>query len=137
MPNSIGKLRYSPKAESIPNPSKWWLVVDADPNLARLYRELFNWENRCRFKIFKPAWDAHISVVRDEKPPRIEMWEKYSGEEVVFEYDPTIKTNGEYYWLDVQCERLLDIREEMGLPRLYQFDNGETMNLHLTIGRIM
>lgn len=129
--SSIGTFRYSPKSESIPMSSKWWLVIDVDPDLGRLYREFFNWENRVYCKLQRPAWEAHISIIRDEEPKDDLkcLWERYNGQAVEFEYDPTILTMdfSRYYWLKVNCPRALEIRKELGLP-------DPEIPLHLTIG---
>lgn len=125
-----GTLRYSPKLLGDRKSSKWWLILDCDEELGRYYRWLHHtWSHRCD-KLMRPAWDAHITVVRDEEPleDRKHLWERYSGELVEFTLNPYVGTNGDYFWLDVFCPRLLDIREELGLPRdpLYP--------LHLSIG---
>ena len=56
------------------------------------------------------------------------LWERYSGEIVTFEYNSIIRDDELYFWLDVSCPRLLDIREELGLPRHPEY------SFHLTIG---
>ena len=130
MNKSTGIFRYSPSCKSIPNVSKWWLVIDSCPELARLYRELSNYHYRAQFKLHRPAWDSHISIIRDEKPPIEELWLKYNGLEVEFEYESMVLNNGQYFWLPVRCEKALDIREEMGL------DRNPFFNLHLSFGMI-
>lgn len=124
---SNGKLRYSPKLLG-ENPSKWWVVLDCHKDIGVYYRHL-HWlaNHRCR-QIQRPAWDVHITVVRDEEPPCKEFWEAYASEEVTFDYDPTIRTDGAYYWLEVVCPRLLDLRSELGLSREPEIP------LHLSIG---
>jgi hypothetical protein len=76
----------------------------------------------------RPAWEEHISVVRDEEPPNKEFWEKYAGQEIEFQYNPIVEGDGLFFWLNVDCDFLLEIREELGLPRDPEFP------LHLTIG---
>lgn len=75
-----------------------------------------------------PAWSAHISVIRDEKPRNEKDWMKYEGKKIEFKYSPELEFNGIYVWLPVFCNEALDIREELGLRRNPFFD------LHLTIG---
>lgn len=126
---STGTLRYSPKLLG-KSSAKWWLVVDCDKTLGDYYRHLY-WLARHRLeRMQRPAWCEHITVIRDEEPPVVKqtLWSKYAGQEVVFDYNPTIATNGEYWWLDVCCPKLLDIREELGLPRQPEIP------LHLSIG---
>jgi hypothetical protein len=135
---SFGTFRYSPKAKSIPS-KKWWLVIDCCPELARYYRNQWNFAHRFGTRrLYAPAWGAHISVIADELPPasaaaikdgrQDTIWESHAGEQVKFEYEPKIATNGQYYWLAVRCERALDLRDELGLSREPFYP------LHLTIG---
>jgi len=78
------------------------------------------------------AYPPHITVIRTgvEFPPNMDAWGKYEGEEVEFVYEPKIDTDGLYYYLNVESDRIGDIREELGLPR-YRKDN---KGYHITIG---
>jgi len=76
----------------------------------------------------RPAWDSHVTVVRNEEPLQKEVWERYNGKQVNFDYGHQIFTDGKYYWVNVVCEKLLDIRVELGLSRDPEFP------LHLSIG---
>jgi hypothetical protein len=128
--SSTGTIRYSPSCKSIPEAPKWWVIVDACEGLAAYYRHWSNYDKRFgSSKLIKPAWSSHISVVRNEVPSRPEFWEAHKGYEVSFNYSHILRNNGEYWWLDVDCEQLLDFREELGLSRepYYPF--------HLSIGR--
>lgn len=133
MPKSAGKLRYSPQLiGSYQETSKFWLVVDCDPELGRYYRALYRamWFG-CR-ELEIPAWKEHITVVRNEPPPedRQHLWERYNGKKVEFEYLYPPETDGYYVWLNVLCPELLDMREELGLPRDPEFP------LHVSIGHM-
>lgn len=125
---SSGTLRYSPKTWK--KDQKWWLVVDCDADIGAYYRHLFYLSSyRCE-RLTRPAWKEHVTVVRNEEPPEAHksLWGKYDGQEVVFSLAPISRTDGAFCWLDVTCERLLDIREELGLPREPQYA------LHLSYG---
>lgn len=125
MYKATGKLRYS---STLNEDVKWWLVIDCDDEIGRYYRNLFYlMYNRCRM-LQRPAWRSHISVVRNEEPSCKDLWGKYNDQMVEFQYNPNPAWDGVYVWLDVECEFLLNIREELGLPRQPQFP------LHLTIG---
>jgi hypothetical protein len=76
----------------------------------------------------RPAWETHISVIRDEKPSNESDWLKYDGQDIEFTYMPDLEFNGIYVWMPVLCPNALDIREELGLPRNPFYD------LHLTVG---
>ena len=129
MIKSLGNLRYSPQALGT-SFFNWWLVVDADQEIGRLYRALYKMEAFGCGSLQRPAWAEHVSVIRNEEPPenKKHLWKKYDGEPIEFEYIPVVRGNGQHFWLDVHCERALEIRTELGLP--YQPDYG----LHLTIG---
>lgn len=90
------------------------LTVDIDPGLASFYRRLMP----KNLKAQKPRWPTHITVVRAEKetPVNLEHWGKYDGEEVTFMYDNNLYIDRHYYWLNVWCDRLSEIRTELGLP---------------------
>lgn len=127
--NAIGVLRYSPKLHKSKCSENWWLVADVDPSLGQYLRQLYSL-SRWRTDILRrPAWEAHITIIRNEKPPKQELWEKYASLEVEFSYDLN-EANGNdvYVWIPVVCERMLDVREELGLSR------NPSLSLHLTIG---
>jgi hypothetical protein len=128
---STGTLRYSPKNGTLGDlEGKWWCVLDCDEEIGRYYRSLFNWENRARFQILRPAWGAHISVISNEMPPNRDFWQDHEHEEFEFSYEPELMGNGEYWWIRIHCEQMLDLRERLGLKREPFYP------LHLTIGRI-
>jgi hypothetical protein len=121
----------------------WWLILTADPEITRYYRW---WVDKEKLNpiglpgkgLYKPSWDAHVSVVRGEKPypDKLHLWKKYQGEEVAFEYRHGVRQSGDttgydrpdwYWFVDVKCPRLDEIRTELG------FRTGWTH--HLTIGR--
>ena len=118
-----GTLRYSSTFEEM----KWWLVVDCDKEIGKYYRNLYYLlHHKCR-ELQRPAWESHISVIRNEEPPKKDLWGKYNGLNITYQYNPVIRNNGIYFWLDVECNQLLDIREEIGLDREPYFP------LHLTV----
>lgn len=112
---SSGILRYSPKLLGDRISEKWWLVLDCDPEISSYYRHLFHIQNYKSQKLLMPAWDSHVTIIRNEEPPNKELWEAYAGERVEYEYCHDSKTDGNYWWLDVICPRLIEIREELGL----------------------
>ena len=110
---TVGTVRYSPKL--LGNQEKWWIVVDCDPGLGNYYRHLY-WLARHRTeRIQKPAWSDHITVVRNEEPPNKVAWMKHQGRRIEFRCGNVPRTNGLYWWLDVNCLELDKIREELGL----------------------
>lgn len=87
------------------------LIVEVDSQLAKYYYDFVP----KYIRINKQRYDAHISVVRNEIPPKLEYWNKYEGEIVEFFYEPYVYNGEVYYWLNVFCNRLEEIRAELGL----------------------
>jgi hypothetical protein len=127
--SSIGTLRYSPKLlGEYRKSSKYWLVIDCDQEIGRYFRHLYHIAAYKCDRMDRPAWESHITVIRDEPPPDTSLWEKYAGKEVTFQYSPMVESDGTHFWLPVECEESLNIRVEMGLPRDPEFP------LHMTFG---
>lgn len=124
---STGKLIYSPRTHL--SSSERWLVLMCDDEISKYYRHMFYQEYPWLGKLTRPVWGTHISVIRGEKVPNYKLWRLDENKIINFEYEPGVKDNGEYYWLKVKCDYLLDLREKYGLPRNPQF------GLHLTVGR--
>ena len=117
--SSKGKLHYH----------KEWLMLYVEGDICRYYRTLVNMYSPS-FKLNPPKFDAHVTVVAGKytTPVYPEFWNKYEGEIIQFEYDPYVVVDREYFWLQVQCKRIEDIRVELGLPRT------TVHPWHLTIG---
>ena len=124
---SIGKLVYSPRTHLAS--SDRWLVLMVDDSISEYYRCLFYREFPYLGKLTRPVWGAHISIIRGERVPNYKLWKMDANKIVEFEYEPGVRDNGEYYWLNVKCNYLGDLREKYGLSRNPNF------GLHLTIGR--
>jgi hypothetical protein len=119
-----GELRYG--SRDVPQ-SAIYLPED----FGRYYRSLLPKAK----DVQRQAYPPHITVVRTglETPPDMEAWGKYEGEIVEFTYAPIVVTDGVYYYLDVESERIAEIRKELGLPR-YRF--GDNKKYHITIGNV-
>lgn len=106
--SSTGVLNYG-EQNSSPK-----LIVLVDPEITRYYRSLIpKWIcPRLNQQMYAP----HISVVRKELPPRMDLWGKYEGELIKFEYSNIIHQGGMYYWLNCYSQQLIEIRLELGLP---------------------
>ena len=108
----------------------WWLIIDCDPELGRYLRhQVVAAVHRTR-QVQAPLWGTHISVIRNEEPPRKQAWEQLNGTEVEFEFELAIRETNGYLWVPVFCEPALQHREELGLPREPQ------PPLHMTIGNL-
>jgi hypothetical protein len=95
-------------------------TVDREPRLARV------------LDFVPPAWGPHISVTRGERVSKSKAGLRRSlkGRLIDFRYSPDLQFNGEYFWFWVQCDELLDLREQLGLRRTPK------QRLHLTVGRV-
>ena len=131
-----GKIVYDPYRGGMKNRANWWCVVELDREITRYYR----WWVERRYHVTglcQPSWDAHISVIRGEKPDPdvMHLWKKYDKQVVKFKYkhEPRMVTDtfynevGDFWFVDIDCPQLLDIRREFNKPADW--------NLHLTIGR--
>lgn len=125
--DSSGTFRYSPKLVGCRS-EKWWLVIDCDPEIGRFYRSLYTKFHYDTQFLQRPSWKEHITVVRNEEPEDKSAWEKYNGQIVKFSYNPVIENDDKYFWLNVKCDFLFEIRLELGLNKDPEFP------FHLTIG---
>lgn len=162
---SHGYLEYDPRHAKTEF-EKWWLLLKCDHGLVDYYRHLIErsavysipsnfwaeenkiqldtqniWEiKQVGFKINKSAWGPHISIIRGEKPKNIDLWRKYSGKKIFFEYNPEfINTNGKHWWIRIDSKELEDIRVELGLTPQHMFTDYKdgqykVSPMHLTIG---
>jgi hypothetical protein len=87
------------------------LIVQVDPDISHFARSLIPKYLHVKQPMFAP----HISVVRDWTPPNMDVWEKYQGHSVNFEYDSYVHNDELYYWLDVYSLELEAVRTELGL----------------------
>jgi hypothetical protein len=123
---SSGTLLYSN------NPYK--LIVSVDNEIGRYYRSLIPPYH----KVQKPLYDSHISTIRNEVPTNFLCWGKYQNRVVEFEYESFIYNDELYYWLNVYCQDLEDIREELGLQNTSPFTRSPDgkHRFHITIANL-
>lgn len=102
------------------------LVVSLEEDFTAYYRKLFGLRNI----LLKPSFDSHITVAKNIDGS------KFQDEKIEFTYSHLIRISGDttkdrkenFYFLDVWCDRLKEIRKELNLPCWYKF--------HITIGKI-
>jgi len=107
------------------------MVIKVDDEICRYYRSLVNAYSRM-VVLNASKHGAHITVIagKYEHPKNKHHWDKYNNQKIRFDYDPYIKTNDEYFWMEVKCPKIEKIREELGLtPRI-------TIPWHLTVGNL-
>lgn len=136
---ATGKIIYDPYRGGMKSKTQWWVVVPVDREITRYYRWWLTRELHLK-RLFAPAWDAHVSIVRGEEPHDSlkGLWRQRHGQKIIFEYSPIVRQAGDttgqtaekghHWFVDVWSQDMLDIREELGLRTHYKF--------HLTVGRI-
>lgn len=126
--SSSGVLRYSISGG-------YKLVVEIQDDLAIYYRSLIP----KYLNVNKTRYSPHITVVRSYKeiPKNLEYWGKYEGEVIEFFYEPIIRQGKVYFWLNILCKRLEEIRQELGLEVTSIYTRppeGFEKYFHMTIG---
>lgn len=116
---SVGILSYGPGIR---------VVLLADQGIVDFYYSLVP----KHVGLAKQAYEAHVSVVRKEKPTNTREWGKYDGEEAEFEYMGVVKNDETYFWLPVRSHRLMEVRMDLGLDPFPPWRN----SYHLTIGNV-
>lgn len=131
---ATGRIVYDPRRGGMKRRTEWWAIVRVDPEITRLLRW---WVKKELFiDLNQQPWEPHISIVRGEKPRLYpEDWGNHNGELVNFHYaqDPKRTKGGKndegwFWYVDVICPRIQEIRAEFGLRTFYKS--------HLTFGRI-
>jgi hypothetical protein len=133
-----GIIQYDPRRGKMTKRTKWWCVVgNVDREITRYYRtqvaKRYHLHHMCQ-----PSWDAHISIIRGERPPKhlMHLWKKYEGLQVEFRYKHYPRQSGDttgndrpgwYWFVEVDFPLGIQIREEFGFPSNWK--------LHLTVGR--
>lgn len=103
-------------------------VLLVDQGIADFYRSLIPKS----IPILPQRWPAHVSIVRRQHPKNMEYWRKHENEQIEFEYSPIVTWDETYYWLNVKCLRLEEIRVELGLDRHPPWRN----LYHITVGNV-
>lgn len=123
----VGTLRYSSRATH-------WVILDIEDDLTNYYRSLIP----AHMPTQKPRYSAHCTVVRAGKeiPLKLENWGKYEGKKIEFNYSPYVNVSDVYYWLNVYCDKLSEIRSELGLSPKSRWTlppEGRHQCFHITI----
>ncbi len=110
------------------------IIVSVDQEMVNYYRQLIPKYKR----VYKQRYPGHISVVRNERPENYRVWYKHSSRLIEFQYNNVIYNDEVYYWLEVVCPQLEDIRAELGLPNTSQWTKSPTggHSFHITLGNV-
>lgn len=126
-----GVIRYDPPRHGMKKNTNYWCILELPDDLVKYYQHFVKTD--LHIPIADPSWGAHVSIVRGETPPKIDMWKKYDGKKVKIRYYPYIhvkkdpKKAGLYCFIDFEVPFFRQIRRELGLECKYTF--------HFTIGR--
>lgn len=115
------------------NQNSYKLIVEVEQDIVDYYRALLP----KYIVINRQRYGAHISVVRKEMPTCLDVWGKYEGELVTFNYTSEVFFSKVYCWLNVFCVRLEEIRLELGLPVASEYTlppEGFIKCFHMTLG---
>lgn len=129
-----GIIRYDPPRPGLSKKKDWWAIVEIDREITRYYR----WwvQRRFHVELKQPSWDAHISIIRGEKPhpDKMNLWKKYNGKRIEFKYSNYIRQSGDtkpgpnsFWFVEVDCPFLTEMRDEFNIPSDWK--------QHITIGR--
>ncbi len=157
--SSKGTIVYDPDRGEMKARTQWWVVMNLDRSITDYYRwwanrhinplrynaedrQHWQWKNLKdkREDLLVPAWGAHMSIIRGEKPrPELmHLWKKYDGMVVDFKYSNNVRYSGDtsevpaekhgvYWFVDAVCDVGKQMREEFGFRSHWTF--------HITVGR--
>jgi hypothetical protein len=108
-----------------------WLLLDTADEIGKYYRQLGFLDNRT-LQLNPPRRTTHVTIIANKYEDRTShpCWKKYEHKQIHFLYLPGVQDDGEYFWLQVICPHIEDIREELGLPRQIPIP------WHITIGNL-
>ena len=133
-----GKIVYDPPRPGMKHRTAWWCILQINKDITAYYR----WQLKATYgiELCKPSWDAHISIIRGEKPkPHLmHLWKKYNNKTIEFEYQPFLRFNGDtritksnpvgsFWFVDARANLMTTIRDE--------FELKSDWNQHITVGR--
>lgn len=121
---STGRLSYRKKN---------WITIWVDDEISRYYRSTIVTPGEHKM-IGRPMYRTHITVVNGRHEPDAclhSAWGKYEGELVHFTYTGLVNFAKGKWFLKCRCKRMGDIREELGLPRIFA-----NRPPHITIARV-
>lgn len=126
---STGVIRYDPSRFGMKKNTSWWCIATVDREITRYYRY---WISKTYgLKVYEPSWNAHISIIRGEKPrdDLMHLWKKYDGVKVKYRYTNMVlpNTKGKFFAVTIDSPEMTAIRQEFGLKHDW--------NLHITVGR--
>jgi hypothetical protein len=132
---SSGKISFDPvhytKKHNAQGSWKKTAMITVNDDMAAYY----SWyvQRRYGLKLNPPLRGTHVTFINDRitSPYLLDKYEmckdKYEGKIIEFTYDTDVRTNAEHWWLKVNSNDMLYIRDEIGIGKPF-------FGLHLTIG---
>lgn len=128
-----GYIDYDPDRQDMKRRTQYWCVLQLSNDLVRYYQYFVRKEKHIQIEM--PAWGAHVSIIRGEKPDdeHIHLWKKHHKRKIKIRFKPEIvevkdrKKGGNFYIINFQSPEIDEIRRELGLPVYPDY--------HITIGR--
>jgi hypothetical protein len=122
-----GVIQYDPprgnKTES------HWCILDVNKGITEYYRNQF--KKKFGIVLFKPAFDAHVSVLKGLHTPKMDSdWGFLDGKNVEIWYDSNLYWNEQHVWLNTYSKEFFQLREYYDIPDWNTKSFG-----HLTIGK--
>lgn len=108
-----------------------WVIAQGDGELGKYLRTLYKYATYGASLLIRPAWQEHITIVRDEISPIEDLssfWSKYRRQELQFRIFLEPQLHNGYWSLPVISEGAAVLRSRLGLCRESQ------VPLHLTFG---
>ncbi len=105
-----------------------WYYVSVDDQISEYYHWFYS---RGLKKWSKSLNGCHMTFIAGERENRIVTQEEilpFLYDQIDFEYENIIYTNGRAFWLNARSPQLNKIREQLNLP--------PRNNLHITLGNI-
>lgn len=145
---TTGILRYDPHRPGMKTRTVWWCVIELDDAIASYYRWFIDrewWQadsSTIKRGYHRPAWGAHVTVIRGERPRKNESdWKYRDGERISIRYDNKIRQTSsavyadepdKFWFVDAHWDGYTELRKHFGLP--YERD-GRSFRPHITVAR--
>jgi len=108
--------------------NRLWVSIHAGKDLSKYYIWLCHTRLKSRFKIVRPTWDAHVSLVRGELPFESSYGKQLDNMPIELEYEHEIYRAGRHFCMNVTCPKANALRVALGLS------SEPLAPFHLTIG---
>ena len=110
-----------------------WVLAWLPDDLDKYYRSLLP----KAWYVQPPMNKPHISIVRKFETPNRKMWGKHDGETIIVDVEPSVQTDGLYFWLDCWSDEVGYIRRLLELKTFRENDGYSDYGCyHITIGNV-